>query len=225
MHSCNYWRRLGVPFIDPRGLGAVGIPFGRQSLLSVGWHTGQSGAPPDMNSACPVPDLLPFLAKLTVAPSDRLAHRTLSDAHWTVRCDHVTIGSATYRPLIVQSTVGRGRRWLTGQSGAHRTVQWIIVASRQTFPESGRFTWVQTGASDSPVCQTEQSFGCAKPRLFAILFSLFLALRQNMLVLKNNSLSLETHLVLVLHSFSIWHDWDWCWTHKPSELQHPTKVT
>jgi hypothetical protein len=56
------------------------------------------------------------------------------------------------------------------------------------------------------VSQTEQSFGCTEPRLFAILFSLFLALRQNMLVLKNNSPSLETHLVLVLHFFSIWHD-------------------
>ena len=56
---------------------------------------------------------------------------------------------------------------------------------------------------DSPVCQTEQSFGCIEPRLFAILFSLFLALRQNMLVLKNNSLSLKTHLVLVLHFISI----------------------
>jgi hypothetical protein len=37
---------------------------------------------------------------------------------------------------------------------------------------------------DSPVCQTKQSFGCTEPRLFAILFSLFLALRQNILVLK-----------------------------------------
>jgi hypothetical protein len=74
------WRRLGVPFIDSRGLGVVGIPFGRQSLLSVGWRTGQSGAPPGMNSACPVPDLLPFLVKPTVAPSNRLAHRTLSGA-------------------------------------------------------------------------------------------------------------------------------------------------
>jgi hypothetical protein len=38
------WRRLGVPFIDPRSLGAVGIHFGRQYLLSVGWRT---VAPPD----------------------------------------------------------------------------------------------------------------------------------------------------------------------------------
>src|SRR5688500_8394208 len=45
LYTC--WRRLGVPFIDPRGLGVVEIPFGRQYLLSVGCCTGQSGAPPD----------------------------------------------------------------------------------------------------------------------------------------------------------------------------------
>jgi hypothetical protein len=44
LHLCTCWRRLGVSFIDPRGLGAVGIHFGRQYLLSVGWRTGQSGA-------------------------------------------------------------------------------------------------------------------------------------------------------------------------------------
>jgi hypothetical protein len=37
--------RIRVPFI------AVGSPFGRQFLPSVRWRTGQSGAPPDMNSA------------------------------------------------------------------------------------------------------------------------------------------------------------------------------
>jgi hypothetical protein len=39
-----------VPFIASRQLGAVGSPFGRQFLPSVGWRTRQSGAPPDMNS-------------------------------------------------------------------------------------------------------------------------------------------------------------------------------
>jgi hypothetical protein len=52
--------RLGVPFIAPRQLGAVGDQLGRQFLPSVGWRTRQSGAPPDMNNSCPVPDLLPF---------------------------------------------------------------------------------------------------------------------------------------------------------------------
>jgi hypothetical protein len=84
--------RLGVPFIAPRQLGVVGDPIGRQFLPSVGWRTGQSGAPPDMNSSSPVPDLLPYLAKPTVEPSVPLAHRTLSGAHRTVRCDQVTVG-------------------------------------------------------------------------------------------------------------------------------------
>jgi hypothetical protein len=35
------------PFYRPKGLGAVGIHFGRQYLLYVGWRTRQSGAPPD----------------------------------------------------------------------------------------------------------------------------------------------------------------------------------
>jgi hypothetical protein len=61
------WRRLGVPFIDPTGLGAVGIPFGRQYLLSVEWRTGQSGAPPDIYYSRSGADLLPNLAQSTVA--------------------------------------------------------------------------------------------------------------------------------------------------------------
>jgi hypothetical protein len=39
--------RLGVPFIAPRQLGAVEDQLGRPILPSVGWRTGQSGAPPD----------------------------------------------------------------------------------------------------------------------------------------------------------------------------------
>jgi hypothetical protein len=93
LHFCHCWRRLGVPFIDPRGLGAVGIPFGRQSLLSVGWRTGQSGAPPDMNSACPVPDILPFSGE-----ADRCAFGPFG-ASDTVRCTP----DSPVRPLTVGS--------------------------------------------------------------------------------------------------------------------------
>jgi hypothetical protein len=46
--------RVEVPFIAPRQLGAVGGILGRQFLPSVGWHTGQSGAPPDIHCSCPV---------------------------------------------------------------------------------------------------------------------------------------------------------------------------
>jgi hypothetical protein len=106
---------LGVPFIAPRQLGAVGDQIGRQFLPSVGWRTGQPGAPPDMNNSSPVPDL-PNQAQPTIGPSVPLAHRTLSGAHRTVRCDQPTVGSAMCRPLIALPTIGRGRHWLTGQS-------------------------------------------------------------------------------------------------------------
>jgi hypothetical protein len=41
--ECLYYSsmRLGVPFIAPRQLGAVGTQQGRQFLPSVGWRTGQ----------------------------------------------------------------------------------------------------------------------------------------------------------------------------------------
>jgi hypothetical protein len=115
--------RLGVPFIAPRQLGAVGGILGRQILPSVGWRTGQSGAPPDSPCSCPVRDLLPFLEHPTVADSWQLAHRTLSGAHRTVRCPcrplarpRVTRGLRG-RPLA-QSTVGS-----TDSPVHHRTVR------------------------------------------------------------------------------------------------------
>jgi hypothetical protein len=99
--------RLGVPFIAPRQLGAAKCIPGRQFLPSVAWRTGQSGA-----------DLLPYLAKPTVGTLEPLAHRTLSGAHRTVRCP------PSDRWLGHVSRVDRAAdRWLTGQSGAHRTVR------------------------------------------------------------------------------------------------------
>jgi hypothetical protein len=110
--------RLRVPFIAPRQLGAVGGQLGRPNFPSVGWCTEQSGAPPDIHCSCPVRDPLPFLAHLTVGPRGQLAHRTLSSAHWTIRCPLPTVGATTCRTKIARPTVGAGDRWLTGQSGA-----------------------------------------------------------------------------------------------------------
>jgi hypothetical protein len=110
--------RLGVPFIAPRQLGAVGGILGRQILPSVGWRTGQSGAPPDSPCSCPMRDLLPFIAHPTVANLRQLAHRTLSGAHRTVRCPLSTIGVPTCRARIARPTVDAVDRWLTGQSDA-----------------------------------------------------------------------------------------------------------
>jgi hypothetical protein len=122
--------RLGVPFIAPRQLGAVGGQVGRPNLPFVGWRTEQSGAPPDSHCSCPVRDLLPFLAHQTVATPGPLAHRTLSGAHRTVRCPPPTVGAAMRRAKIARPTIGAGDRWLTEQSGAppdspvnHRTVR------------------------------------------------------------------------------------------------------
>jgi hypothetical protein len=64
---CSSSMRLGVPFIAPRQLGAVEDQHGRPNLPSVGWCTGQSGAPPDSYCSLSGADLLPFLAQTTVA--------------------------------------------------------------------------------------------------------------------------------------------------------------
>jgi hypothetical protein len=66
---------LGVPFMAPRQLGAVGDQLGRQFLPFVEWRTGQSGVPLDRSCSCLVHDLFPFLAKPTVGSSDLLVHR------------------------------------------------------------------------------------------------------------------------------------------------------
>jgi hypothetical protein len=103
--------RLGVPFIAPRQLGAVGTQQGRQFLHSVGWHTGQSGAPPDSHCSLSGADLLPFLAQPTVGSLGWLAHRT-------VRCLLPTIGASHASPTDLAADRCAGSRWLTGQSGA-----------------------------------------------------------------------------------------------------------
>jgi hypothetical protein len=114
--------RLGVPFIAPRKLRAVGDQLGRQILPSVEWRTGQSGVPPDSYCSCPVHDFLPYRAQPTVGPRDRLAHRTPSGAlpvhTGQSGVPNRPLARVTRRPMIAQPTVGRERRWLTGQSGA-----------------------------------------------------------------------------------------------------------
>jgi hypothetical protein len=114
----NSSMRLGIPFIAPRQQGAVGGQLGRLNFPSIGWCTGQSGAPPDSQCSCPVRDLLPFLAHTTVGPRGRLAHRTLSGAHWTVRCAQPTVAAGHASPADCAADRCAGDRWLTGQSGA-----------------------------------------------------------------------------------------------------------
>jgi hypothetical protein len=115
--------RLGVPFIAPRQLGAVGGQQERLSLLSVGWRTGQSGAPPDSHCRRSGADLFPFLGQMTVAAPSQLPHRTLSGAHWTlsgahrtVRCPLPTVGAGHASPADYAADCCAGGRWLIGQS-------------------------------------------------------------------------------------------------------------
>jgi hypothetical protein len=68
--------------------------------------------------ACPVRDLLPNRALLTVGATVVLAHQTQSGAHRTVWCANYPLAQATRRPLIALPTVGAVDRWLTRQSGA-----------------------------------------------------------------------------------------------------------
>jgi hypothetical protein len=106
--SCSI--RLGIPFIAPRPLGAVGDQLGRQILPSVKWCTGQSGVPLDMNSTCPVLDFLPNWAQSTVGPRAWLAHRT-------VRCAQPTVGAGHASPADCAAD-----HWLQALL-AHRTVR------------------------------------------------------------------------------------------------------
>jgi hypothetical protein len=149
--------RLGVPFIAPRQLGAVGGQQGRLSLPSIGWRTRQSGAPPDSHCSCTVHDLLPFLAKSTVAEMWQLAHRALSSAHRTVRCPLPTVGVGHASPADCAADRCTGERWLTGQSGAPPDSPMNYSRTPPNFPESGLFTGVQPGASDTVRCTTGQS--------------------------------------------------------------------
>jgi hypothetical protein len=132
--------RLGVPFIAPMHLGAVGGQQGRLSLPSVRWRTRQSGAPPDSHCSCLVCDLLPILAQTTVADSRQLAHRTLSGAHRTVLCPLLTVGAGHTSPVDCAIDRCIGGRWLIGQSGAPPDSPVNYSRTPPNSPESGLFT-------------------------------------------------------------------------------------
>jgi hypothetical protein len=144
--------RLGVPFIALRQLGAVGDQQGRQFLPSVGWRTGQSGAPPDSHCSCPVRDFLSFLAQLIVATPGWLAHRT-------VRCPQSTVGAGHASPADCAADRCAGGRWLTGQFGAPPDSPVNYSRTPPKFPESGLFAGVQPGAPDT----VRRTVRCARP--------------------------------------------------------------
>jgi hypothetical protein len=98
--------RLGVPFIVPRQLGAVGDNLGRQFLPSVEWCTGQ-----------------PLFMSGARSPSKSGASDCCSSgpvgAPDTIRCTpdspvhQLTVGAVHVSPADCA-----GDRWLIGQSGA-----------------------------------------------------------------------------------------------------------
>jgi hypothetical protein len=130
--------------------------------------------------------------------------RSPSNSGVADRCRFVAVGApdspvppaeplaqATRRPQIARPTVALAAVGSSDSPVHHRTVRWIIVVRRQIFPRaacSPEFSLAHRTLSgappDSPVCQTEQRFGCTEPSLLVLFFSLFLALRQNMLVFK-----------------------------------------
>jgi hypothetical protein len=108
---------LGVPFIAPRQLGAIGDQHGRLFLPSAEWRTGQSGAPPDRSCSCPVRDLLPYRAHPTIAPRGRLAHRTVRCTQPTVGLGHVSRVDRADNRWPQAPLAHRTVRCPTGQSG------------------------------------------------------------------------------------------------------------
>jgi hypothetical protein len=126
-------------------------------LPSVGWHTGQSGAPPDSHCRRSGADLFPFLAQMTVAPPSQLAHWTLSGAHRTVRCPLPTVGVGHASPTNCTTDRCAGGRWLTGQSGAPPDSLVNYSHMPPIFLESGLFTGGWPGAPDTVRCTTGQS--------------------------------------------------------------------
>jgi hypothetical protein len=187
--------RLGVPFIAPRQLGAVGGQQGRLSLPSVGWRTGQSGAPPDSHYRRSGVDLLPILAQTTIADSWQLAHRTLSGAHQTVRCLLPTVGAGHASLADCAADRCAGNHWLTGQSGAPPNSLVNYSLTPPIFPRvacSPEASLAHRTLSDAPpdtvrcarLSWTSAVHSQVTCNPFLLFFSLFLALRQNMLVLK-----------------------------------------
>jgi hypothetical protein len=175
--------RLGVPFIAPRQLRAVGGQLGRPNLPSVGWCTGQSGAPPDSHCSCSARNLLPFLAHPTVGPRGQLAHRTLSGAHRIVRCPLPTVAAGHASPVDCAADRCAGDRWLTGQSGAPPDSPVNYSRTPPSNPESGEFIADKPGAPDTVRCTTGQSGAsdqscclAAHSQVFSNLFLFFSAL-------------------------------------------------
>jgi hypothetical protein len=91
------------------------------------------------------------MAQSTVGSLRAVGAPDMSGAHRTYRCPLLAVGSATCPAQIARPTVGPSDRWLTWQSGVHRTVRWIIAVRRRWIPESDEFACERpTGQSGAP---------------------------------------------------------------------------
>jgi hypothetical protein len=143
--------RLGVPFIAPRQLGAVESNPGRQFLPSVGWCTGQSGAPPDTVQC--------WLLSYSGA-ADRWRFGAVGAPN-TVRC----IPDSPVPPLDrwpghASRADCAADRWLTGQSGAPPDSPVNFSRTSPTKSREQLFHQSQPGAPDSLVHPNWTAVGC-----------------------------------------------------------------
>jgi hypothetical protein len=115
--------RLGVPLIAPRKLGAVGGQQGRLSLPSVGWCTGQSGAPPDNH--CSISVWISFLIwrrrPLQIRGGWRTKHCPVHTGQFGAPCR--PLARATRRPRIARPTVALAAAGSPDSLVHHRTVR------------------------------------------------------------------------------------------------------
>jgi hypothetical protein len=103
--------RLGVPFIAPRQLGAVGDQHGTLSLPSVEWRTGQSGAPPDSHYSmfgARFPSKSGTVDRCSLEPVGAPDSPVHPADHWSTNVSRVDRADNRWC----------WRRWLTGQSSA-----------------------------------------------------------------------------------------------------------
>jgi hypothetical protein len=162
---------LGVPFIAPRQLGAVGGKQGRPSLPSVEWRTGQSGGPPDSHCRRSGADLLSFLAQTTIAAPGQLAHRTLSGAHRTVRCPLLTIGAGHASPADCAADRCAGDRWRTcrcfGSDRALGVAPRGAFWSRTVLPTVARWFALDARETMGNFIQVRAALRCVTPYVLA----------------------------------------------------------
>jgi hypothetical protein len=106
------------PFYRPKGPRSRWNSFGRQYLLSVGWRTGQSGAPPDRSCS-----LSGARSPYISGSADHWSNGALGSPD-TVRCTsdspvrQITVGLGHASPADCAVDRWRRRLWLTGKSGA-----------------------------------------------------------------------------------------------------------